>query len=97
MSFLTSIATSARTLATRAQIAYETLSYLASERHPESFIDVKESQQEPCWGWTMQLLQAKLQDFCSGDISAGQEIYHAMMRDPLISHGVETRAEMLVA
>ena len=96
MSFLTSIATSARNLATRAQIAYETLSYLASERHPKSFVDVKESQQEPCWGWTMPLLQAKLQDFCSGDIGSGQEIYHAMMRDPLISHGVETRAEMLV-
>lgn len=95
MSFLSGLASSARSLSTRARIAYETLAYLASEKHPESFIPAKEQQEDPVWGWTMQTLQLKLQDFCAGDIAAGQEIYQAMLRDSLISHGVETRAEML--
>lgn len=95
MSLLSSLTSSARSLAGRAKIAYETLAYLSSERHPKSFGDVPEYEQEPVWGWTMPFLQQQLQDFCSGDIEAGQQIYTAMMRDPLISHGVETRAEML--
>lgn len=60
---------------------------------PDSYVTVKESYLIPEWNWNLGTLQAALQATANGDLAAAQRMAHAMMRDPELAHGVETRAE----
>ncbi len=63
--------------------------------NPESFLPVQESEIQPEFGWTLESVQAALLAHSQGDIQAGQRLMYAMLRDPIMAHGVETRAESL--
>lgn len=67
---------------------------LDSQR-PGSYIELGETFAEPTWGWTLDGVMAALRGLADGDLEAGQRLMMAMMRDPIIAHGVETRAETL--
>ena len=62
---------------------------------PGSYVEIPESYAEPTWGWTLDSVMAALRALADGDLDAGQRLMMAMMRDPIIAHGVETRAETL--
>lgn len=63
--------------------------------HPDSVRQLRESEIIPEWGWTLASLQGAIQQLSLGEMEAGQRLQIAMMRDPTIAHGVETRAESL--
>ena len=63
---------------------------------PESYLQIRENELDPIWGWTVERMQSNLISHAQGDVAAGQELKMAMMRDPIIAGDVETRAETLV-
>lgn len=69
---------------------------LRSSIHPESYVPIQEAELIPEFGWTLESVQAALQAVSLGDLQPGQRLMMAMMRDPVVAHGVETRAETLI-
>lgn len=63
--------------------------------HPDSFRQLREAEVQPEWGWTLNSLQAAIQALSLGDMWQGQRLQIAMLRDTVIAHAVETRAESL--
>lgn len=66
-----------------------------AQPHPDSYRQLRESEIIPEWGWTLNSLQGAIQQLSLGEMEAGQRLMIAMLRDTVIAHAVETRAESL--
>lgn len=82
--------------ALQSQSASEIARRLSDSIHPESIIPQTEAELIPEFSWTLESLQSALVAMSIGDMQPAQRLMFAMMRDPVIAHGVETRAETLI-
>lgn len=96
MGLLESLAAAAESAKSLASDVSESIRrFVSGPSKPGSFTDPKESAPTPMWGWTMDIAIQHLMAFCDGDLDAGQRLMMAMERDPVFSHGLDTRAETL--
>lgn len=63
---------------------------------PASYLEIRETETDSEWGWTMERLQGAMQGQALGELRSGEALRLAMMRDPIIAECIETRAETLV-